>query len=272
MPQVRHRKEFDDKEYKKFMDNVIDELIQLSRKIGREELELVLPTEGCVSARIGQDEFVTSSMGSQLATLTPKDLVNCRLKEAASLVDLQFLRPAELMVELAKSKIGDSEKMPGMDAALHAWLLSQEDIRFVAQAHPTACLKVLCSPSADKFADNRMFIHEIRDCGSRSTFVPFADPGVALAREVRSRVLLSSRQHQHGRAPQVVLVQNFGVLILGKTAQQTWDALRMVNKAASVLEGTARLGGVVFIPQPIVRRLIIELNEPTATARSRPAK
>jgi len=220
---------------------------------------MVIGSEGCVSARTGPDSFGVKVHGGRLATLSRRDIVQCRLKEAAMLIDLQFLRPFELTVELAKARISPDEGVPAIDSCAHAWLLQQPEVRFVAQAHPITCLQVLCSPAADKFAENRMFPDEIIQTGGRSAFVPFSDPGVALAREIRSKVTLHARQN-YGRMPKVILVQNYGVLTLGNTPDEVFSSMQMTSKAAEVLTGTARMGGVVFIPTPVVRRLVSELG------------
>lgn len=240
------------------MDEVLEQVIRLAHQVGREDLEFVLPSEGVVSARTGDDTFVTSGLGRPLASLTPSDLVHCELEAAAALSEMQFLRGAELLDELAGLRTVETECFPGMDASLHAWLLLQENVNFVIQANPIACMQVLCSPSGQTFSENRMFLDEIRDTGSRSIFVPFTDIGVGLAREVRSRVAVFYRKTDD-RMPAVILLQNFGVLTLGTTAEQAWSTLRMVEKAARVLTGASRLGGVVFLPQPLVRRLESDL-------------
>jgi rhamnose utilization protein RhaD (predicted bifunctional aldolase and dehydrogenase) len=240
-----------------------EELIWLAREVGREDRRLVLGKEGTVSARLDDQTLRMKADGCRLAGCREEDTVVLNLEETSSLVDLQFLRPMELVEELSKRAVvrgaSDTPGKPGIDACMHAWLLKQEGVHFVAQAHPVACLQLLCSPAADKTADNRMFPEEIIRCGQKSAYVPFADPGVSLAREVRSKVTLFSRQN-YGRMPRVILIQNFGVITVGGTAEETLEALLMAERSAEILAGTARLGGVVFIPQQMVRRFASDMK------------
>lgn len=232
----------------------ISQLVWLAHEIGREDRGLVILNEGSVSTRVAQNCCAIKVAGTALATLTREQVVECDTEKVCRILDLQFLNPTDLAKELSLTRLRLQSPMPSSESCLHAWLLQQEGVNFVAHCHPEACLQVLCSPGAEKFAENRCFVDEIYSCGSRSVFVPYADPGVALAREVRSRFSLFTRQNQ-GRPPRLVLLQNHGILALGPSPEAVLSTVLNAERSARILVGSARLGGVVFLPSPVCRRI-----------------
>jgi rhamnose utilization protein RhaD (predicted bifunctional aldolase and dehydrogenase) len=114
-------------------------------------------------------------------------------------------------------------------------------------------MQVLCSPRAQDFAQNRLMPDEIVCCGVASVFVPYTDPGVKLARVIRSQTEQFIKTHQ--RQPRIILMQNHGVIALGGTWQAVLSAMLMVEKAAKIFVGAAALGGPVFINRENVVRI-----------------
>jgi len=234
--------------------SVSDQLLWLAHEVGQESRNLVILNEGSVSAKLDSDRLLVKASGTTLKTLTPDQMVSCDLKRMNSILELSFLNPAELETELLLARTDDNAPKPSAEAAFHAWLLTLEEVLFVAHAHPLAINQILCSPQAEPFATQRMFPDQIYRCGSTSVYVPYADPGIPLAREIRGKVLLSLRR-TFGKPPKLILLQNHGVVAIGKTAEEVLSTLLMAEKAAQVFIGSAILGGPVFMPQHQVQRL-----------------
>jgi rhamnose utilization protein RhaD (predicted bifunctional aldolase and dehydrogenase) len=84
--------------------------------------------------------------------------------------------------------------------------------------------------------------------------VPYVDPGVPLAREIRRRVQEFVREH--GEAPRTIYMQNHGLVALGASARQVEDITAMAVKAARILLGTYALGG----PHPMTPEAVARIH------------
>jgi rhamnose utilization protein RhaD (predicted bifunctional aldolase and dehydrogenase) len=235
-------------------DSVYEQLIWLAHEVGREARDLVILNEGSVSGKLGPERLAVKASGAALGTLKPDQLVECDLKRTSDILEKSFLNPAELEAELMGARIDPEAPKPSAEAAFHAWLLTLEDVEFIAHAHPVAINQILCSPQAEPFATQRMFPDQVYRCGPSSVYVPYADPGIPLAREIRGKVLLSLRR-SYGKPPKLILLQNHGIIALGKNASDVLATLLMAEKAAAIFIGSAILGGPVFMQQHQVQRL-----------------
>jgi len=186
------------------MTSIVEQLVWLAREVGRESLQLVVPGDGTVSASSAKDRLFVSPANVFLNRLESDAVAEC---DAGKLLEL-FDMPDSGATLLRQSQVDPNRNAPGIDAVLHAWLLQLEGVQFVAQLNPTACLQVLCSPGGERFAGHRMFPGEVTAFGSQAVYVPYSDVGILLAREVRSKVMLSQRRNQ-GQVPRLVMIQNY---------------------------------------------------------------
>ncbi|HNV00301.1 MAG TPA: class II aldolase/adducin family protein, partial [Verrucomicrobiota bacterium] len=131
--------------------------------------------------------------------------------------------------------------------------------RFVGQAHPVAVNQILASPRARDFAEHRMFPDEILFCGAMSVYVPYADPGLPLAWQIRERTRDFIREH--GMAPRLILLQNHGIVALGASAPEVLATVMMANKAALIFSGAAAMGGPTFLLPQHVDRILARPDE-----------
>ena len=90
-------------------------------------------------------------------------------------------------------------------------------------------------------------------CGPAPVLVPYTDPGVPLAREVWARI--QRYLDECGEQPKVILIQNHGIIVLGKTPQQVLDVTAMAVKTARILLGTFAAGGPRFMSEKDVARI-----------------
>lgn len=233
---------------------LIEELLWLAHAVGVETRRLVVLTEGSVSARVNDNEFLTKTTGFELSNLTREGISVCRTNLIPGILEQPLLDPDSLHRIPNDALIDTNGPRAGVDAAIHAMLLGLPDVRFVVQAQPENILQVLCSPAGERFADHRMFPEQIDFCGSQTVYVPYTDPGASLAREIGSKLNIFQRRSQN-RIPRLILVQNRGAIAIGPTAAATLGTMMMAEKAASVFVGATRLGGPLFLPPQHVIRL-----------------
>ena len=103
-----------------------------------------------------------------------------------------------------------------METLLHALCLQLPGISFVGHTHATAVNMLTCSVGFEQAYAGRLFPDEIVLCGPAPVLVPYTDPGVPLAKEVWARI--QRHVEQHGENPRVILMQNHGIVALGRRA------------------------------------------------------
>lgn len=232
---------------------IIQDLLTLSHEIGREDRGLAILGEGNTSARLGDETFVVKASGTCLGTLQEEDVVECRLAALLPLLEKESLTDQQIDDALLAARVDPKAKKPSVEAVFHAWLLSLPGIKFVGHGHATTALQILCSPRARDFAEQRMFPDEIVCCNIASVLIPYTDPGVRLAQNIRRQTDAFIQKHQ--RQPRVILMQNHGVITLGATWQSVLAAMLIAEKAAKVFMGAASLGGPVFFSEENVQRI-----------------
>jgi len=235
------------------MHDGIEALLQLSRDIGRPERRMAILGEGNTSARLSAEEFAVKASGCSLATLEPADITVCHAHPILALMEKKAMADLDTEMALMDARADKKAKKPSIESLFHAWLLTLEGVQFVGHCHPVTCNQILCSPRARDFADHRMFPDEVVCCGPKSVFVPYVDPGLALAREIRDRTVAFLKEHQ--RAPRLILLQNHGVIALGATPGAVMACLSMAEKAADIFLGAASIGGPHFLAAASVDRI-----------------
>lgn len=241
------------------MQRVLDELAALSRDLGREDRQLAILGEGNTSAAIDAEHFAVKASGASLERLRSDDLTVCRREPMLALLDQKQLSDTQVAEALMATRAEPQAKRPSIESVFHAWLLTLEGVRFVGHTHPTSVNQILCSPRARDFSERRMFPDEIVVCGAASVFVPYTDPGLPLAREIRDRT--RTYLDKHGHPPRVVLLQNHGLIALGATPNAVLAATLMAVKAAAIFMGAAALGGPNFLTPQHVDRIAGRADE-----------
>lgn len=232
----------------------LDDLLWLAHQIGRDPHGLVLLSEGNVSARIDDERFLIKSTGACLGELIPADVTECNTQAMLKIMEMPLLDAVSLHQAISAAQTDPNGRRASFESTFHAFLLTLPGVQFVAHCHPDALLQILCSPAAERFAEHRMFPEEVEYVGAQSVYVPYTDPGVPLAREIRSKMQLAQRRTQN-RPARLILLQNHGVIALGSTARAVLGTLLMAEKAARVFVGAARLGGPLFLPPQHIARL-----------------
>lgn len=239
---------------KQAKQDVLAQLIWMSRELGRPELDYAILGEGNTSARIDDETFFVKASGAELCTLDESGVVEVSLKRALALLDAEDLSDASVKAGLIAAKVDPAAaRHPSVETVLHALALTEGGATWVGHTHPTAVNAVLCSQAAEAAYAGRLFPDEIVVCGPAPVFVPYTDPGVPLARCVREKI--RAYVAEWGQPPKVILMQNHGLIALGRSPQEVLNVTAMAVKAARVLLGTYVLGGPRFLTEQQVARI-----------------
>lgn len=228
-------------------------LLDLSHQLGNPIHPLAILGEGNTSAKLSDDTFIVKASGSSLAKLDRTGLVECRSATILPMMEKNNLTDAEVDGTLLAARVDPQAKKPSVEALFHAWLLTLPGVEFVGHAHAPAVNSILCSPRAAEFAAKRIFPDEIVCCDVASVFIPYTDPGLKLAQSIRART--DEFMRNHDRPPRVILMENHGIITLGRTIQAVLSAMLMAEKAATIWLGAAALGGPKFMTPEHVARI-----------------
>ncbi len=230
-------------------------LLQLSRELGREDRGLAILGEGNTSCRLDAETFLVKASGSSLGSLEEKQLVACWFSVLLPLLDAAPMSDEEVEKALLASRVDSSAPKPSVEAVFHAHLLTLPGVDIVGHVHPLAVNSLLSAGSdvAGRFARERRFPDEIVCCGAKSVLVPYIDPGIPLAREIRAET--QAFIQSEGRPPRLVLLQNHGLIALGASAGSVQAAILMAEKAAAIFLGAESVGGAVPMSPSHVARI-----------------
>jgi rhamnose utilization protein RhaD (predicted bifunctional aldolase and dehydrogenase) len=233
--------------------DALEKLLDLSHELGVESRGMAMLGEGNTSTRRDGSTFWVKASGTQLRTLTPAQVVACRNEAIAKLMDRTNASDEEVHHALLEARVDPQAMKPSVEALFHGYLLSLPDVHFVGHVHAIAVNQILCSTRARDFAEHRIFPDEIVCCGAESVLVPYTDPGLVLAQAIRDKT--RAFIERHGTFPRLILLENHGIIALGKTPQAVLAALLMAEKTAAIWTGAAALGGPVFLSPENVRRI-----------------
>lgn len=239
--------------------DTLSRLLELSHQLGREERSLAILGEGNTSARLTHATFAVKASGSHLGSLSPLGLTECRTEDLLPLLDRAGVTDREVDAALYAARVDAQARKPSVEALFHAYLLTLPGVNFVGHTHPTMVNGILCSRQARQFARRRVFPDQVVCCGVESVFVPYADPGLELARAIRTAVI--DHRQRYDSVPRVILLQNHGIIALGPTAESVLAATLMTAKAAEIFLGAAGLGGPRFLTAAQARRIAGRADE-----------
>ena len=235
-------------------DKILAQLVTMSNNLGHPALDYVILGEGNTSARADADTFWVKASGTELRTIEASGFVRVRFDRVLALLDAGDLSDDEVKAGLEAAKVDPAvTARPSVETVLHALALQLEGVHFVGHTHPTAVNAVLCSQQAEEAVSGRLFPDHIVYCGPASVYVPYTDPGVPLARAIRDSI--AQYVDEYREVPKVILMQNHGLIVLGRTGQEVEDVTAMAVKAARVLLGTYTLGGPHFLTAQAVDRI-----------------
>lgn len=234
--------------------DILRQLIAMSRNLGQPEKDYVILGEGNTSARIDEATFWVKASGAQLYESNADGFVEMAFQEVLAMLDGGDLSDEEISQRLAAAKLDPSAPArPSVETVLHALALTLGRAQYVGHTHPTVVNAILCSQKAEEAIRGRLFPDEIVVCGPAPAYVPYTDPGLPLTRRVRE--VLIQHLEEYGEPPKVVLMQNHGLIALGRTPEEVENITAMCVKTARVLLGTYALGGPRFMSPRDVERI-----------------
>jgi rhamnose utilization protein RhaD (predicted bifunctional aldolase and dehydrogenase) len=235
-------------------EEVLDQLVRLSNRLGDPRWDCAILGEGNTSARVDDETFLVKASGCELGSAGPAQFVRVRLDAVLDMLDAGDLDDAEIERRLADARVHAPDGVqPSVETVVHAVCLGLDGVDFVGHTHPTAINAFTCSQAFEEALGGRLFPDEIVLCGPRPVLVPYVDPGLPLARAIRDA--LDAFVTRHGEIPRTMYLQNHGFFAFGATPRQVEDTTAMAVKAARILAGTCAFGGPRFLPPVHVDRI-----------------
>jgi len=232
----------------------LEQLITMTHTLGDPANDYAILGEGNSSARIDQESFWVKASGAEMRTIDVQGFVQVRFDQVLPILEQDGLTDDDVKATLRAAKIDSSVTAhPSVETVLHALVLQLEGIRFVGHTHPTAVNAVLCSQEAEQAVSGRLFPDEIVYCGPAPVYVPYTDPGIPLARKIRDSI--DDYLDEYGEVPKVILMQNHGLIALGRTTSEVDNITAMYVKTCRVILGAYALGGPHFMSANAVARI-----------------
>lgn len=235
-------------------ESVLEQLIDMTRHLGDPALDYAILGEGNTSA-CEETTFWVKASGAEMRTIDAGGFVQVHFEAVLAL----FRREdspgdAEIKAALEAARVDpEARARPSVETVLHALALQVPGVRFVGHTHPAAVNAILCAQQAEAAIAGRLFPDEIVYCGPAPVWVPYTDPGLPLAREVQQRI--ARYLDDWGEPPKTILMQNHGLIALGKSAAEVQHITAMAVKTARVLLGTFALGGPHFLSESAAARI-----------------
>lgn len=235
------------------LDSILQQLIDLSHEVGREDRQLAILGEGNTSALCDDGTFWVKASGSRLGDINAQGFSRVRLDAVMDLMQRDELADAEVGPALMATLLDPAHRRPSVETFLHALCLQEAGAKWVAHTHAVSVNQILCSRLGAEPFRTHLFPDGIVVCGRHPAVVPYIDPGFQLALAVRAE--LWRYQDDHGVAPKLLLMVNHGLVALGQTAQEALNITLMADKWAKILVGTYALGGPNFLPDTQAARI-----------------
>lgn len=240
------------------MSTELDAIVALSRALGDPARELAILGEGNTSLRSREATMLVKASGASLATVTAADFVELETAPLIAMLDEPAIDDAAVAEAFAAVEARTGRR-PSVEAMLHAVCLERGGAEVVGHTHPVPVLALLCSPHAEALATPMLFPDQIVVLGRRPLFVPYVDPGLALARRVRDD--LEAHVARHGEPPRVIYLGNHGLFALGATPAHVLQITAMAVKASRVLAGALAVGGATGLSEADADRIDTRLDE-----------
>jgi NAD(P)-dependent dehydrogenase (short-subunit alcohol dehydrogenase family)/rhamnose utilization protein RhaD (predicted bifunctional aldolase and dehydrogenase) len=189
----------------KGLDTHLAELVEISHLFGRDP-ELVLAGGGNTSYKTPELLFIKAS-GVALAEIELESFVRLDRRRLATLLQKSYpedpsAREADVLADLMAAREPGQEGMrPSVESSLHDLLPDP----YVVHTHATVVNGLTCGRDGEQTAA-RLF-------GDRILWVRTVNPGYTLAITVRAAV--EDYKGRRGRAPDILLLQNHGLIVSG---------------------------------------------------------
>lgn len=243
----------------KSKNDILNDLVDLSRSIGQPEKDLVILGDGNTSAYISEDSFWVKASGSQLNGIDQNGFTEVDTAKALAVLNRLSMSDAELKAAFADARVEPTSKHPSIETVFHALAISKCDARYVAHTHPIAINAILCSTNARQALSGHLFSESALYIGPEGVIIDYADPGIPIAKSLVDQI--DSYQQHWGQNPRIFYLLNHGMVALGQTPKEVENITAMAVKAARILAGTTQFGGPNFISREDVKRITTRPDE-----------
>jgi rhamnose utilization protein RhaD (predicted bifunctional aldolase and dehydrogenase) len=231
-----------------------EELLALSRDLGRPERDYVVLAEGNTSTLLEDGTFLVKASGARLGGIGPGDFVRLRLEPLLAAVLGGGPADVRALFREARAEPSPGSGDPSIETFVHVACLALAGARWVAHTHPTVLTGLLCSPVAEEILlAGPLFPDEVVVCGPAPVFVPYAEPGLPLARALAPR--LRAHEQRFAAPARVVLLANHGLVALGASPAEAEAVTAMAVKAARIRTGALAAGGLRTLAAASVEEL-----------------
>ncbi len=235
--------------------DTLAELIGLAQRFGRDP-EFSRGGGGNASAKADGILYIKPS-GVPLATLEAEDLIPLDIERLLALLEGDDAPDGAVdgdpVLRAARAaRLADAGgRRPSVELLFHALLPG----RFVLHTHPVLLNAVTCAAGGAALAE-RLF-------GDGALWVPYADPGLPLARAIaEGRRAFGERTGNP--APAVVLMQNHGVIVTADTAVEIGERYAwLVSVVRTAVDATAPRPADRATPDPARARSLVDVVGPT---------
>ncbi|HVE15389.1 MAG TPA: class II aldolase/adducin family protein [Chthoniobacterales bacterium] len=235
------------------LSDILERLISLSHELGREDRDFAILGEGNTSAALDDGSFLVKASGSCLGTIDAGGFTRVHLDPILAAVEQPDLSDEEVRKVLEDSRVDANDRLPSVETFLHALCLSMGGAKWVGHTHAISVLRILCSQFGAEPFLHHIFPDAIVVCGRHLAVVPYVDPGIRLAVEVRDS--LRAFIDQHGAPPKIILMENHGPVILGQSDRDVLHTMLMLDKWAKIIAGTYVLGGPQYLDSSLSDRI-----------------
>ena len=242
------------------MSDLLRQLVDMSRYLGDPSRTYAILGEGNSSARIDDDTFYVKASGTTLATIDESGFVAVSISKVTAILDDPKAGDDEVTKVLKDALVDKNEKRrPSVETMLHAFLLTIPEYKFIGHTHPTYTNMLLCSKVAREATSGRIFPDHIVSMGHKSVYVPYVDPGLVLAREVKQQ--FERFVEVEGVLPKAILMENHGLITMGDSPKAVTSCTDMAEKVSQIIVGTYTLGGPNFMSDKDVARIYTRPDE-----------
>lgn len=236
-----------------------EELVQLSRELGREERHLAILGEGNTSHDLSDGTFLVKASGTSLGTLTTDGLSRVSHEKVDALLAREIISEEEIEVGLVECLADPSHKKPSVETFLHSLCLREPDVKWTGHTHTTSVLGILASKHGAQPFLRHVCPDAIVVCGRHVLPIPYINPGLDLARAVRDG--LAKFRAEHGKPPKLILMENHGPVALGSSSKEVLNIMLMLDKWARVLLGSFAVGGPNYLAEEDAAKIDGRLDE-----------
>src|SRR5204863_573507 len=126
-------------------DTILQQLVQLSQRLGDPVNDYAILGEGNSSAAVDDESFYVKASGAMLRDIGPDGFVRVRRGPIMAMLDEERLTDEAVRDGMMAACLDAATRRPSVETLFHAYFLSLPGVRFVGHTHPTPVNSILCA-------------------------------------------------------------------------------------------------------------------------------